>query len=101
MTTHSQTIYGETVEDLLPALVAFADAVRTGAEGMFHASVALAPREGLPLQRAMMRAEASLMLEEADRIGSQDTKIAATSSALMTPSCAWFEPSVRIRRAPD
>ena len=70
MTLHSQTIYGETIEDLLPALVAFADAVEIGADGMFHASVTLAPTEAQPLQKAMMRAEAALMLEDADGIGS-------------------------------
>ncbi|HET6964104.1 MAG TPA: DUF222 domain-containing protein [Acidimicrobiales bacterium] len=70
MTIHSQTIYGETLEDLLPGLIAVAEAMQIGADGMFHASVKLAPREGRPLHKALMRVEAALMLEDADRIGS-------------------------------
>lgn len=70
MSIHSQIIYGEATEDLLPALAAFADAMHVDSEGMFHASVVLAPKVGLPLQKALMRAEAALMLEDADRIGS-------------------------------
>lgn len=70
MSIHSQTIYGETIEDLLPALVAFAEAAHLDADGMCRASVTLAPKEGLPFQKAMMRAEAALMLGDAERIGS-------------------------------
>lgn len=70
MTLHSHNIYGETLEDLLPGLIAVAAAMRIGADGMLHASVKLSPPEGQPLHRALMRAEAALMLEDADRIGS-------------------------------
>ena len=70
MTTPSQNIYGETLEDLLPGLLAIAEAMHIGADGMFHASFKLAQAEGQPLQKALMRAEAALMLEDADRIGS-------------------------------
>jgi hypothetical protein len=66
-----QTVYGEAIEDLLPALIALADAMHVDAEdGMLHSSATLGPKEGLPLQKALMRAEAALMLEDADEIGS-------------------------------
>lgn len=70
MRIQSQTVYGEAIEDLLPGLVTIAGAMQFGADGMFRADVTLAPKEGLPLQKALMRAEAALMLEDADRIGS-------------------------------
>lgn len=70
MDTISQTVYGEAVEDLLPGLLAITEAMQVDADGMFHAEVALAPKKGLPLQKALMRAEAALMLEDADEIGS-------------------------------
>jgi hypothetical protein len=70
MTIQPQTIYSEAIEDQLPGLLAIAGAMQVDGEGMCRAAVTLAPEEGLPLQKAMMRAEADLMLEDADRIGS-------------------------------
>jgi hypothetical protein len=36
------------------------------AVGMCHASFAVKPKDGAPLQRALMRVEAELLIEEAD-----------------------------------
>ena len=70
MSIRSQTVYGETIEDLLPGLVAIIGSMRLGADGMCHMDATLAPKDGMPVQKALMRAEAALMLEDADRIGS-------------------------------
>jgi hypothetical protein len=63
-------IYGERLYDLLPGLRAFGDAMTIGDDGMYHASITLAPDTGPPSQRALMRAEAELLKEDADSVGS-------------------------------
>jgi hypothetical protein len=65
------TVYGERIEDLLPALLTIKSAMTTDADGMCHASFTLKPKDGAPLQRALMRVEAELLIEDADSIGCQ------------------------------
>jgi hypothetical protein len=65
-------VYGEHVADLLPGLFAFRDAMHLGEDGMYHSSVCLEPSVGNPLARAMMRAEAELLREDADRVGTPE-----------------------------
>ena len=65
-----QVIYGERLRDLLPGIRAFGNAMTVGDDGMYHASITLAPETGPPLRRALMRAEAQLLEEDADTIGS-------------------------------
>ena len=61
-------VYGERVQDLLPALFAFRDAMALGGDGMYHSAVTLEPEQGAPLERALLRAEAELMQKDADAI---------------------------------
>jgi hypothetical protein len=42
----------------------------TDADGMCHASFTLTPEDGAPLQRALMRVEAELLIEDAHSIDS-------------------------------
>jgi hypothetical protein len=62
-------IYGERIEDLLPGLFTIRDAMSVDADGMCHASFTLKPKDGAPLQRALMRVEAELLCEDAESIG--------------------------------
>ena len=71
MNCKSTTVYGERIEDLLPALFTIQDAMTIDADGMYHASFALNAKDGAPLQRALMRVEAELLIEDADSIGSR------------------------------
>lgn len=45
MTNPDETVYGEPVSDLMPGLIAFHDASRIDADGMFRSSVVLQPVE--------------------------------------------------------
>jgi hypothetical protein len=59
---------GEKVQDLVPALQAFADnGVPTG-NGMWHSSCDLSFAEFAPLARAVMRLESRLLREDANRL---------------------------------
>jgi hypothetical protein len=69
MTIRDRTVYGEEVGDLLPGLIAFHRASSFDADGMLRSSITLEPAFGEPLKRALMRAEAELLLEDADEIG--------------------------------
>ena len=69
MKIRPQIIYGEAFEDLVPGLLALADGMTVDADGMWRVSIALQPKDGVPLQRALMRAEAELMREDAESIG--------------------------------
>jgi hypothetical protein len=69
MNCKSPTVYGERIEDLLPALLTIQNAMTIDADGMYHASFALNAKDGEPLQRALMRVEAELLIEDADSIG--------------------------------
>jgi hypothetical protein len=64
------TIYGERIEDLLPALLAITDAM-TLDDGMYRASFTLDQKHGVPLRRALMRVEAELLIEDANSFGCQ------------------------------
>jgi len=70
MSLRDETVYGERVGDVLPGLQAFMDAAVYDDQGWFHSSVALEPQLAQPLFRALMRAEAELLLEDADKLGS-------------------------------
>ena len=61
-----ELIYGERTQDLLPGLFAFGQSMMQGPDGMWKASVTLAPDVGRPLVRALMRAEAEFSIEDAD-----------------------------------
>lgn len=65
------TVYGERVKDLLPALLTIQDAMTVDADGICRASFTLTQHDGAPLQRALMRVEAELLMEDADSVGSQ------------------------------
>lgn len=65
----NETVYGEPIADLMPGLVALCEEMTIDGEGMFRSSVVLDPSTGGPLFRAVMRAEAELLLEDADALG--------------------------------
>jgi len=73
MKIHDRIVYGERVSALMPGLIAFGDAAFIDAEGMYRSSVILDPVVGEPLARALMRAESELLLEDAERIGTEAT----------------------------
>ena len=66
MRNHDTLVYGEHLEDLRPALEAVRKAASIQADGSVAFSVVLEPSVGRPLQRALMRAEAEVLLAEAD-----------------------------------
>src|SRR5688500_4501719 len=70
MDTRTTVVYGERIAELLPALRAFRDGMTKVADGRYRVSVVLDRAEGDPLRRALMRAEAELLREEADAVGS-------------------------------
>jgi hypothetical protein len=74
MSTTNDLVYGEPVEHLLAGLRAFADAAMINNDGMVEASVALDPPAGPSVVRAVMRAEAELLLAEADAVGAPHYK---------------------------
>jgi len=65
----NELIYGESVESLLPGLLAIADNMKPAKDGSRHFSVRLEPERGNPLYRALMRVEAELLSEDADAVG--------------------------------
>jgi hypothetical protein len=65
-------IYGERIIDLIPALRALNDGMTRDPAGGYRISALLEPPADAPLRRALARAEAELILEEADRIGTRD-----------------------------
>jgi hypothetical protein len=70
MSLRDETVYGERIGDVLPGLRAFMDAAVYDDRGGLRSSVTLPPDVGQPLFRAMMRAQAELLLEDADNFGS-------------------------------
>lgn len=64
-----KVVYGERVGDLLPGLLKFKDGMRIEADGSYRSTVTLTPVEAGPLRRALMRVEAEMLCEEADRAG--------------------------------
>jgi len=69
MNQHNPLVYGEAVDDLLPPLLRFVDASRVTSDGSWESSVKMDLAEAAPLRRALLRAEAQLMMEDADAIG--------------------------------
>jgi hypothetical protein len=65
----SEIVYGEQISDLVPGLFAVRDSMTIGRDGMCRFSATLEREVGQPLQRAMMRVEAELLLEDADSVG--------------------------------
>jgi len=66
MAIGDQAVYGERIDDLLPALMAVRRAMRRRSDGTWTASFELEPASGRPLRRALLRAEAERLLETAD-----------------------------------
>jgi hypothetical protein len=62
-------IYGETIEALRPALAVIADSMVRRADGGMEIEFALDPEAGAPFMRALKRAEAELLLEQAGGLG--------------------------------
>jgi hypothetical protein len=62
---------GEKVDDLLPALIAFRDNLKDAGDGMWHSECTLRQEAFAPLARALMRIEARLLREDANRLSSE------------------------------
>jgi hypothetical protein len=63
-------VYGERFGDLLPTLEQMRDSMRVRPDGLMSFSCRLPPQQAAPFERALLRAEAELMLEDAEAIGS-------------------------------
>jgi hypothetical protein len=70
MSRSDELLYGERIDEVVPALEAVLDAGSIDEDGMFAYSVVLPPAVGGPFRRAMMRAEAELLLEDAEALQS-------------------------------
>lgn len=69
MTTDTDLIYGEQPADLLPPLRAIAASAEEMPDGMIQYDARFEMAAGAPLFRALMRAEAELLREDADNFG--------------------------------
>jgi|GEM_PF-1336868 len=63
-------VAGESAHDLIRALRQFEPTPQNG--GMIEITACLERGEAVPLQRALMRIEAELLAEDADRVGIDD-----------------------------
>jgi hypothetical protein len=63
-------VYGERIGDLMPALMATKQSMTLETDGMYSSHVEFEPEVWRPFRRAIMRAEAELMREDADQLGS-------------------------------
>jgi hypothetical protein len=72
MDTNQDLIYGETLEDLWPAFRHIASNLRQEPEGSYTVDVRLSGETARPLERALSRAEAQLLLEDADALAAAD-----------------------------
>ena len=63
-------VAGERVDSLIEALQQVK--LKKAADGMTSMSLRLEPRLGRPFFRALMRVQAELLLEDADRLGNED-----------------------------
>ncbi|WP_421118539.1 hypothetical protein ACE2AJ_14310 [Aquihabitans daechungensis] len=72
MTFLDTKAYGERFGDLLPAFGRIAQNWQNEPEGSLSSDTTLPPEEALPLERALLRAEAELLLEEADELANLD-----------------------------
>lgn len=69
MTTDTDLIYGERRVDLLPPLRAVVETAEETSDGMIQYDARFEMAVGAPLFRALMRAEAELLCEDADNLG--------------------------------
>ncbi len=67
--TLNRTVAGESLRDLIPALQEVVKDAQVDEDGMWSGAFALEPETGTPFMRALMRIEAELLLEDADRLG--------------------------------
>jgi len=72
MASHDNLIYGERLGDLLPAFSKVARNLRAELDGSFTVEVRLADEEARPMVRALHRAEAQLLIEDADALTDPD-----------------------------
>ncbi len=70
-----QSVYGERVSDLLPAPLAFRNTIHQGRDGFWRTSLKLESAVAAPLQKALLRAEAEVLLEEADLASPQQLEV--------------------------
>ena len=79
-------VYGEALSDLMPGLIRFRKALHIGPDGRYRAAAELPAEEAAPLARALKRAEAEMLLEEADSWpdgGPEPTPSQRTADALL------------------
>jgi hypothetical protein len=69
MGLRDDVVYGERIGDLFPAMFALRDSMKVGRDGRCHMSATFDADVGSPLRRALMRAEAELLLEDAATVG--------------------------------
>jgi hypothetical protein len=72
MTTTTDTVFGESASLIVEALLPALENRRTDPDGMCRVEIKLEPRLGTPLMRALMRAEAQLLLEDAEILGTAE-----------------------------
>jgi hypothetical protein len=70
MKNTNDVVYGERIGDLLPRLLRLADSMRPMPGEMYELAAVLDRREAPPVMRALLRAEAELLLEDAETYGS-------------------------------
>lgn len=70
MNKRDRVVYGERVQNLMPALMALKDSMTVRDDGMYGSSFTLEPAVAAPFTRALMRVEAELQRTDADTIGS-------------------------------
>lgn len=71
-TDNCHLVYGEQPADVFPGLQIVMDSMELGDDGMCHYAARFEPKVGNPLFRALMRAEAELLCEDAESIGSPE-----------------------------
>lgn len=74
MPRRRRLVMGERVEALLPGLLKFRDSLTPTDNGMWHAECSLSAAEFAPLCRALMRVEARLLREDANRLTNNETR---------------------------
>ena len=65
------TVMGERLDDLVPALRAVRDNITETDDGMWSVDCNLSPEKMVPLCRALMRVEARLLREDANRLSAE------------------------------
>jgi hypothetical protein len=77
-TKRPRLVAGERVEALLPALRAIMENAMLTGDGMFEVEVSLADEDAEPLMRALMRLEARLLREDANRLNRDGVAVRAS-----------------------